>query len=200
MLHPASAHFAIVLPLIASIFGLIYLFVKTESASKLYARATLAAAIALIVVWYTGSQAGPEIYNYLSESGQATLLAHKALGLNLAIAMAIIAIVSMISCKLNKYIIQVATVVALLALSATTLYQGKLGGELVYKHGTPFKSFLIMDSLNEATTTAEDEDEDEAKVEIYQDALDDINMHSEEIDTYYGIVKPTSQEDEEEDE
>lgn len=198
MLHPASAHFAIVLPLVASVFGLIYLFVKTEAASKLYARTTLIAALAMIAAWYTGSQAGPEIYNYLSESGQATLVAHKGLGLNLAIAMAIIAVVVMISCKLNKYVIQVATVVALLALSATTLYQGKVGGELVYKHGTPFKSYLIMDSLNEAAISAEEEDEDEAKLEVYQDAVDDIAMHVEEIDAYYGIEAEVSQEEDEE--
>jgi len=195
MLHPASAHFAIVLPLVASVFGLIYLFTKTEAASKIYARTTLVAAIAMIVAWYTGSQAGPEIYNYLSESGQATLVAHKGLGLNLAIAMAIIAVVVIISCKLNKYIIQVASVIALLAVSATTLYQGKMGGELVYKHGTPFKSYLIMDSLNEAAISAEDEDEDEAKLEVYQDAVDDIAMHVEEIDAYYGIVAVQSEED-----
>ena len=59
MLHPASVHFAIVLPLIASVFGLIYLFVKTETASKLYARSTLVATLAMIAAWYTGSQAGP---------------------------------------------------------------------------------------------------------------------------------------------
>jgi len=197
MLHPISVHFAIVLPLVASVFGLIYLVVKTESASKLYARATLVAALAMIAAWYTGSQAGPEIYNYLSEPGQATLLAHKALGLKLAIAMSIIAVVVIISCKLNKYAIQVATVIALLVLNAATFYQGKMGGELVYEHGTPFKSFLIMDTLNEAATAAEDEDEDEAKVEVYQDAIDDINMHSEEVDAYYGIAAPTKDEDDE---
>jgi len=197
MLHPASAHFAIVLPIIASVIGLIYLFVKTETASKLYARASLVAALALIAAWYTGSQAGPEIYNYLSAAGQETLKAHKALGLNLAIAMSIIAVVAMISCKLKKYAIQAVTVIALLALSATVLYQGKMGGEIVYKYGTPFKSFIIMESLNEANTAAEDEDEDEAKVELYQDAIDEIISHSEEIDTYYGIEIPASEEDDE---
>jgi len=198
MLHPASAHFAIVLPIIASIIGLIYLVVRTETASKLYTRATLAAALALIAAWYTGSQAGPEIYNYLSVAGQETLKAHKALGLNLAIAISIIAIIAMVACKLKKYTIQLLTVIALLALSASVLYQGKMGGEIVYKYGTPFKSFIIIESLNEANTAAEDEDEDESKVEVYQDAIDDILSHSEEIDTYYGIVAPKTNEDEDE--
>jgi uncharacterized membrane protein len=197
MLHPASAHFAIVLPLISTVLGVIYLIVRTESASKLYARSTLLAAIALIVVWYTGSKAGPEIYNYLSEAGKATLLAHKALGLQLAIGMSIIAVIAMISCRLKKFAIQVVTVIALLALSATVLYQGKMGGEIVYKYGTPFKSFQIMNSLNEAVTAADDEDEDEAKVEVYEDAIDDITTHSEEIDAFYGIKAPASKDEDE---
>jgi uncharacterized membrane protein len=197
MLHPISVHFAIVLPLISTVLGVIYLIVKTESASKLYTRSTLLAAIALIAAWYTGSKAGPEIFNYLSEAGKATLLAHKALGLQLAIAMSIIAVVSIIACKLKKYIIQVAAVIALLALSATVFYQGKMGGEIVYKYGTPFKSFLIMDSLNEAVTAADDEDDDEAKVEVYEDAIDDITTHSEEIDAFYGIKAPTSKDEDE---
>ena len=198
MFHPPVVHFAIVLPLIAAVFGLIYLVVKTETASKLYARATLVAAIAMIAAWYTGSQAGPEIWNVLSDEGQATLVAHKGLGLNLAIAMSVIAVLAMISCKLNKYIIQVVTVIALLALNAATFYQGKIGGELVYQHGTPFKSFLIMDSLNEASVSAQEEEEDEAKLEVYEDAIDDITMHSEEIDTYYGLA--SSEDDTEEEE
>jgi len=197
MLHPVTTHFAIVLPLISTVLGVIYLIVKTESASKLYTRSTLLAAIALIVAWYTGSKAGPEIFNYLSEAGKATLLAHKALGLQLAIGMSIIAVVSIVACKLKRYIIQVAAVIALLALSATVLYQGKMGGEIVYKYGTPFKSFLIMDSLNEAVTAADDEDEDEAKVEVYEDAIDDITTHSEEIDAFYGIKVATSKDEDE---
>ena len=66
MLHPATAHFAMVLPVVASVFSLIYLVNKSETFSKITARATLIAALAMIGVWYTGNQAGPQIYDYLS--------------------------------------------------------------------------------------------------------------------------------------
>jgi uncharacterized membrane protein len=177
-----------VLPVVASAFGLIYLVKKDKLFSKIAARLTLIAAIAMIGVWYTGSQAGPQIYDYLSESGQATLIAHKTLGLYLAIAMGIIAVVQIIGCKLGKRLIETVAIIALLGATATTFLQGKKGGELVYNHGTPFKSYMIMDSLNEAVATAEDEDEDEAKVEAYEDAIDDIQMLNEEVNALYGIV------------
>jgi len=199
MLHPATVHFAMVLPVVASAFGIAYLITKTEGMSKISARVTLFSALAMIGVWYTGSQAGPLIYDYLSEAGQATLIQHKTLGLYLAIALSVIALLQIVACKLKKHIIQAITIVALVLVSAATMFQGKLGGELVYNHGTPFKSYMIMDSLTEAVATAEEEDEDEAKVEAYEDAIDDIKMLSDEVDGMYGnVVIVTEEEPEEE--
>lgn len=198
MIHPATAHFAMVLPLVATVFGIAYLIAKTETMSKISARVTLFSALAMIGVWYTGSQAGPLIYDYLSEAGQATLIAHKNLGLYLAIALSAIAVLQIIACKLNKHVIQVVAVVGLIAVSGATMLQGKMGGELVYNHGTPFKSYMIMDSLTEASANANEAEEDEAKVEAYEDAIDDIKMHSEEIDAMYGVVVVKTQDEEEE--
>jgi uncharacterized membrane protein len=186
MLHPATAHFAMVLPVVASVFSLIYLVNKSEIFSKIAARVTLFAALAMIGVWYTGSQAGPQIYDYLSEAGQQTLVAHKNLGLYLAIAMGVIALLQIVGCKLRKPILQTLATLALLGATAVTFAQGKMGGELVYNHGTPFKSYMIMDSLVEAVATAQEEEEESAKIEAYEDAIDDINMLSEEVDIMYG--------------
>ncbi len=200
MLHPATAHFAMVLPVVASVFSLIYLVNKSETFSKIAARTTLLAAIAMIGVWYTGSQAGPQIYDYLSEAGQQTLVSHKNLGLYLAIAMGVIALLQIIGCRLRKPMFQIVATLALLAATATTFAQGKMGGEIVYNHGTPFKSYMIMDSLVEAVATAEEEEEESAKIEAYEDAIDDINMLSEEIDEMYGntVLEKGSEEIEEE--
>ncbi len=186
MLHPATAHFAMVLPIVAAVFGIAYLIVKTETMSKITSRITLVSALAMIGVWYTGSQAGPQIYDYLSEAGQATLIAHKNLGLYLAIALSIVAVIQLVACKLQKHLIQVVAVLLLVAISAVTMFQGKLGGEIVYNHGTPFKSYMIMDSLTEAAANAEEAEDDEGKLEAYEDAIDDIKMLDEEIEAMYG--------------
>lgn len=197
MLHPATVHFAMVLPVVASVFGVIYLVTKSEGMSKISARSAFVAALAMIGVWYTGSQAGPQIYDYLSQEGQATLIAHKNLGLYLAIAMSIIALVQMAGCKMQKFLIQAVGIVALLVATATTLYQGKMGGQIVYNYGMPFKSYMIMDSLQEATNNAADTEEDDEKVEAYEDAIDDIKMLDEEVNGLYGVKKAATKEDEE---
>ena len=200
MLHPATVHFAMVLPLVASAFSVAYLFKKTELLAKLSSATIFIAAIAMIVVWYTGSQAGPQIYNYLSEAGQHELVEHKTLGLYLALAMGLILLLKVIGCKINNFIIESIAIALLLGTTLVTFAQGKDGGELVYKYGTPFKSYLIMDSLKEAAITAQESDDTAEKLESYTDAVDDITMHSEEIDEFYGVEKSTSDENEEEEE
>jgi uncharacterized membrane protein len=183
-----------VLPVVASVFGVIYFFTKTESMSKISSRATLIAAIAMIGVFYTGSQAGPQIFQYLSDAGKHELLEHKALGMYLAIAMSIIAIIKIVGCRMKKFSLELVAIVLLLGATATTFLQGKDGGEIVYNYGMPFKAYMIQDSLQEAVATAEEADECDAQVEAYEDAIDDINTLSEEVDTIYGN---TPQEDEE---
>lgn len=197
MLHPATVHFAMVLPLVASVFGLAYLYSRTEIMSKISARATLIAALAMIAVWYTGSQAGPQIFDYLSEAGKHELKEHKELGLYLAIAMGIIALLQIAGCKLKKFSLEVIAILLLLGATATTFLQGKHGGEIVYNYGMPFKAYMIEDSLHEATANAEATEDCDEKVEAYEDAIDDITSLSEDVDTIYGNTPKTQEDDDE---
>jgi uncharacterized membrane protein len=198
MIHPATAHFAMVLPVVASAFGLAYMYSKTETMSKISSRTTLFAALAMIAAWYTGNQAGPQIFDYLSEAGKHELLEHKQLGLYLAIALSMIALLKIVGCKMKNYAIEVIAIILLLVATGVTFLQGKHGGEIVYNYGMPFKAYMIEDTLKEAVATAEDEDEDEAKVEAYEDAIDTITSISEEVDVIYG--NPPKEENEAADE
>lgn len=186
MLHPATAHFAIVLPIVALVFGLVYMFTKSEGMSKISSRLFLVAAIAMAAAWYTGSQAGPEVYDYLSAKGQHTLREHKDLGLYLAIAMGIIALVKIIGCRIKKPIVENIATIVLIGATAVTLFQGKIGGEVTYNHGMPFKAHMMEESLNDAVTAAQEEESDEAKVTIYEDAIDEIKEFSNELNELYG--------------
>jgi len=137
-----------VLPVVASAFGVAYLINRKEIMSKIAARTTLVAALAMIGVWYTGSQAGPLIYNYLSEAGKHELLEHKQLGLYLAIAMSIIALLQMVGCRLKKFGLEALAIVLLIGAMFTTFLQGKHGGEIVYDHGKPFQMEQLTNYLN----------------------------------------------------
>ena len=194
MLHPATAHFAMVLPVVASVFGLIYLVTRSEGMSKISSRTTLFTALAMIGVWYTGNEAGPEVYDYLSAQGKHELIEHKTLGLYLAIAMGVVALLKIAGGKMKKFAIEGVAIVLLLAVTITTFVQGKMGGELVYNYGTPFKSHKTQELLKKASKSADATEESDEKVEIYEDAIDEINALSEKVDIIYG--NPLAQEDE----
>ena len=198
MLHPATAHFAMVLPVVASVFGLIYLFTRTEGMSKISSRVTLFAALFMIAAWYTGNQAGPQIYDYLSAAGQHELVEHKELGLYLAIALGIVAVLKMIGCRMKKFGIEALAILLLLGVTGTTFVQGKHGGELVYNYGMPFKYNMIEESIVEAQEGIEEAESDDEKIEIYEDLLDDIQATSEEADKIYGNPAPKEQDEDEE--
>jgi uncharacterized membrane protein len=186
MLHPATAHFAIVLPIVALVFGLVYMFTRTEGMSKISSRVTLFAALAMIGVWYTGSLAGPEVYELLSAEGKAVLKNHKDFGLYLAIAMGAIALLKIFGCKTKKFALEAIAVVLLLVVTGATLYQGKLGGEITYNHGMPFKAHTMEQWLNDAVEVAQEEDSDEAKVEAYEEAIEEIKAFSQDQNSLYG--------------
>ncbi|MCX6052262.1 MAG: hypothetical protein NTZ60_07075 [Campylobacterales bacterium] len=192
MLHPATAHFAMVLPIVASVFGLIYLFTRSEGMSQISSRITLFAALAMIGVWYTGNEAGPLIYDFLSTQGQHELLEHKSLGLYLAIAMGVIALLKIAGCKMKKFMLEAIAVILLVAVTIITLFQGKMGGELVYNYGMPFKSHTIEKMLKKASVSAGESEESDKKVELYEDAIDEIDSLSQKVDKIYG--NPLTQE------
>jgi len=199
MLHPPIVHFAMVLPLVALVFSFIYLLKRDATMSKVSSRTTLLAAFAMAAAWYTGSQAGPEIHSFLSVEGKEELMEHKALGLYLAIAMGVIAVIQMAGCYMKKFTIEALAVVLLLGATVMTFAQGKDGGEIVYEHGMPFKAYMIEDSLKDAVTEADDLEEDEEKVELYEDTIDEITMFSDKVNKVLGI-ETEEEDDEDEDE
>ena len=159
MLHPSLAHFAMVLPIISLIFGILYLIKPSELMSKISTRFMVFSAVFLILAFFTGKEDGSEAYILLTSEGKATLLEHKDLGLYLAIAMSIAAIVKFFGCFKNVFKAEIFSILLLGMITAGILYQGKIGGELTYTHGANVENHSDgMDCLEEQ---AEEEAEDE---------------------------------------
>ncbi len=140
MLHPATAHFAIVLPIIALFIGIRYLMKPDQNMSKVSSGYMVAAAIFTTIAFFAGKNDGSEVYPLLTSAGVEVLMQHKTLGLYLAVGMSIAAIIKLFgTIKQNKKA-EIFAVILVAMLSAATLYQGKLGGELTYEHGAHVKN------------------------------------------------------------
>ncbi len=150
MLHPASAHFAVVLPIISLVIGLSYLIKPSELMSKISTRFMVFAAIFLIVAFFTGKNDGGEVYMLISGEGQELLKEHKTFGLYLAIAMGVTALIKFFGCFKQIFKAEIFAVFLVALISVGVMYQGKMGGELTYNYGAHVKNHSDgMDCLDD---------------------------------------------------
>lgn len=162
MLHPASVHFAVVLPLIALIIGLVYLLKPSDTLQKISTGFMLFAAVFVGIAFFTGKEDAGAIFEFLSSDGKAALGEHAKLGKYLAIAMGIVAAVNLFGYLKKLYKVELLSIVLVAAISAGVLYQGKMGGEITYKHGAHVEGYTEGKAcLEEKALFEDDEEEDE---------------------------------------
>ena len=99
---------------------------------------------------------------------------------------------------MRKYALELVAIIASFAIFAAVLAQGKEGGEIVYEEGQPFKAAKILSTLKEANEAAEDEEECDAKLELYEDSIDTIEEISQEVDEALGIEHKEEEDEDEE--
>jgi uncharacterized membrane protein len=139
VLHPATAHFAVALPVISLVLGLLYLIKPTEIMSKLSTRFLVFSALFIVIAYFTGKEDGEEVYKFLSAEGKELLLQHKDYGTYLAISLPIIAILKIFGCKKENFKVEILAIFLLALVTAGTFYQGKIGGDLTYTYGAHVK-------------------------------------------------------------
>lgn len=163
MLHPASTHFAVVLPIISLVLGMLYLFRPSELMSKISTRFMLFAAIFIVVAFFTGKADGSEVYPLISGDAKKLLIEHKQFGLYLAIAMGIATLIKLFGCIKKVYKAEIFAIILVAIVAGGVPYQGKMGGELTYKYGANVEKYSDgMDCLADPEDFLdEDEDEDE---------------------------------------
>ncbi len=159
MLHPAIAHFAVSLPVLSLILGLVYLFRPSELMSKISTRFMVFASIFLVLAFFTGKEDGGEVYILLTTQGQATLLQHKDLGLYLSILMVFTTLIKTYGCIKKIMKVEVFSIILVAMITAGVLYQGKIGGDLTYIHGAHVQNHSDgMDCLEDPSEFMDEEE------------------------------------------
>ena len=162
MIHPAAAHFAISLPIISLVLGLLYLFKPSDMMSKISTRFLVFAAIFVVVAYFTGKNDAKVVFEFLTSDAKGVLVEHAKLGQYLAITMVAVALIKMFGCYKKMFKIELFAVILLAVLSAGILSQGKMGGELTFTHGAHVEKYSEGQAcLAEAAEMGDDEDEDE---------------------------------------
>jgi len=160
MLHPAAAHFAVVLPLLSLVLGIAYLIKPSELISKISTRFMIFSTIFLVIAFFTGKEDGGEAYILLSSEGQALLKEHKTFGLYLTWAMGAATLIKLFGCFKSNLKVEMVAIVLVLLLAGATLYQGKMGGELTYTYGANVAQHSDgMDCLEDPEDFLEEEED-----------------------------------------
>jgi len=135
LMHPPVVHFAIVIPVFILILEIINIFMKRRGLTI----TTFVFFTLLIVIYFaafaTGKTDGSETWDLLTKAGQEDLKAHKLIGIYLMLSTVVVMFAKLFSMAIKKWWMKLIYLLILVGFVAAVLYQGKEGGELVYKYG-----------------------------------------------------------------
>lgn len=158
MLHPAVAHFAMSLPIISLLLGVIYLIKPSELMSKISTRFMVVSSVAIIIAFFSGKNDGSEVFALLSPEGQEVLKNHKELGTYLAMFMPVVAMIKIFGCKTKRFKVELLAVILVATVAVSILAQGKMGGEITYKYGAHVEKYA--DGMECLASEAEMDDDE----------------------------------------
>ena len=172
IIHPAIVHFAIAIPVVILLLEIYNLAAKRRTISAFSLFLLIVVAVAMFGAYLTGSVDGKATWDMLSTDGQGDLKAHKLLGMYLVYASAALVVLKLLIMAIRKTVGRVFFILILGGFIAVTLYQGKEGGELVYKYGANIERVADMNS--DAEDTKEELDEAEEKLAELQTKYDEL--------------------------
>ncbi len=145
LMHPPLTHFAVVLPIFILLLELINIIVKRRGLT-----ATAFIFFTLLIVVYvaafiTGKTDAKEAFDMLTQNGQDTLKEHKLIGIYLMLSTVVLVFAKLFSMAIKKWWMKLIYLLILTGFVAAVLYQGKEGGELVYKHGANVQRVQVLD-------------------------------------------------------
>ena len=162
MIHPAIVHFVIAIPV---------LLVLIELFNSLFRKRALSVTSLLLIVllvvisfgaYITGGIDGKLAFDTLSSDAKMELAEHKQIGIYLVYGSSLLLVFKILSMATKAIFLRILFVLILLGFTAGSLYQGKEGGELVYKHGANVQAIVSLDE----------------QVSDLQDDMDDLKSKS----------------------
>ena len=196
VIHPAIVHFAIVLPIVILLLEIYNMAAKRRTISAFSLFLLVLVAVVMLGSYLTGSVDGKAAWDMLSTDGQGDLKAHKLLGMYLVYASAFLVVLRLLVMAIRKTVAKMFFLLILVGFIALTLYQGKEGGELVYKYGANIEKVADMSSDGE---DAKDElEEAEEKLKDLQEKYDALEASSKKEAEEPKQEEPKSEESTEE--
>ncbi len=145
VLHPPFVHFVVALPFAALFSQITYLATKDTTYSKATTRILAFALLTSIFAIYGGITDAQKILNdgNILDYGRAILKSHKTFGIITAIILAITTITKWYALDKKSFMLEKLSLSFIIATILVTLYQGNMGGKLVYKYSAGIDNKII---------------------------------------------------------
>ncbi|HIP26124.1 MAG TPA: hypothetical protein EYG80_00525 [Flavobacteriaceae bacterium] len=135
MLHAFNVHFAVSLPLLATVLSILFFITKKDFLWKSSTIVLIFGAIAAAIAFFTGNSDGDLIYEFLTKKGQDALTEHYDFVFYVLPVLFITMLVKIYACYKKNIKIEMIGLGLLILSSILIIYQGRLGGLLVYSEG-----------------------------------------------------------------
>ncbi len=145
VLHPPFVHFVVALPVVAFFSQLTYMVTRDLAYSKAAFRIIAMTMLASFFAIYTGMTDAQTILDgrHILKKGLAILADHKTLGIITTFLLVVTTLVKWLAVSRKSHGIEVFAAFLIIATIATTLYQGRQGGKIVYQYGGGINSKII---------------------------------------------------------
>ncbi len=156
-LHPPLVHFAIAYPIASFLFDLIYLVTKKESFKRASLYILVLGFLAVLGAYLSGHLAEERVEELLPKGGKELLERHELLGTVLLYLIGVLTLVRIaLNLKESLKALRVYLVVMLVSV-ALILFQGYLGGTLVYEYGAGVKTKKVEKEKTKQEKEVEEE-------------------------------------------
>ena len=173
VIHPAIVHFAIAIPVVILLLEIYNLAAKRRTISAFSLFLLILVAAAMVGAYLTGSVDGKAAWDMLSTEGQTDLKAHKLLGTYLVYGSLVLVVIKLLVMAIRKTVGRLFFILLLGGFIVVTLFQGKEGGELVFKYGA--NSERVADMKSDSEDVTEELEEAETKLSELQEKFDALS-------------------------
>jgi uncharacterized membrane protein len=151
VMHPPFVHFVIALPLVALFSQFTYMLTKDKAYSK---AATRIIAFALLVSFFavlSGLSDAEKIMNAdtILQDGVNILNNHKIFGFVVVFILLVTTVTKWFALSKNSTRLEYLSIVLIILVFMTSLYQGRSGGSLVYQYSGGIDNKIIAQRVNE---------------------------------------------------
>jgi len=146
VLHPPFVHFVVALPVVALFSQLTYMATRDRAYSKAAFRIIAMTLLASFFALYSGMSDAQKVLegHTLVSRGVETLAQHKLLGIVTVIILFLTTLTKWFAVAKKSHAVESLAALLIIVTIAISLYQGRLGGTLVYQYGAGIDTKQIM--------------------------------------------------------